>query len=66
MQHLPKEQRRNVAAMSMYMTWNVWKERNMSTFEGTTATPMYVFGFIKEVRAVMQHRSEDREYVRYL
>jgi len=41
-------QQRTTAAILMYSAWNIWKERNQRTFEGTTQTPAQVLRLIKE------------------
>jgi hypothetical protein len=41
-------QQKTTAAILMYSAWNIWKERNRRTFEGTTRTPAQVLGLIKE------------------
>jgi hypothetical protein len=41
-------QQKTSAAILMYSAWNIWKERNQRTFEGTTRTPAQVLGLIKK------------------
>jgi len=48
LQPIPKVQRRHVAALLMYTTWNIWKERNRRVFEGKTMTAPLVFNCILE------------------
>ena len=48
LQPIPKDQRRHVAALLMYTTWNIWKERNKRVFEGKTMTTPLVFNCILE------------------
>ncbi|OEL25104.1 hypothetical protein BAE44_0013874, partial [Dichanthelium oligosanthes] len=45
---LAKKQRRSTAAILMYTTWNIWKERNRRVFEGKYMRPDQVFNLIQE------------------
>jgi hypothetical protein len=40
--------RKTTAAILMYSAWNIWKECNRRTFEGTRQTPVQVLRLIKE------------------
>ena len=46
--HLPKDERKIAAALLMYTTWNIWKERNRRIFEGVSLPATQVFVSIKE------------------
>ena len=48
LQNLPRAQKRTKAAVLMYTTWNLWKERNRRIFEGKEAEPSTVLHFVKE------------------
>ena len=54
LQLLPKDQRRHVAALLMYTTWNIWKERNRRVFEKKTMTAPLVFNCILEEMGLWQ------------
>jgi hypothetical protein len=44
----PINEKRNVAALLMYTTQNIWKENNRRFFEGSSVPPIQVVFFIKE------------------
>jgi len=44
----PQSQKRSVAALLMYTTWNLWKERNRRVFDSKSLQPHNVFSIIKE------------------
>ena len=44
---LSQSQRRSVAAVLMYTTWNLWKERNRHVFDSKSLQPHNVFSIIK-------------------
>jgi hypothetical protein len=48
MQGQSKEMGRQVAALLIYISLNLWKERNRRIFEGVTASPVRVLNLIKE------------------
>ena len=54
LQLIPQEQRRHVAALLMYTTWNIWKERNRRVFEGKSMIAPLVFGCILEELGLRQ------------
>jgi len=41
-------QQKTTATILMYSAWNIWKEHNRRTFEGTTRTPAQVLRLTKE------------------
>jgi hypothetical protein len=45
---LQGNQQKTTAAILMFLAWNIGKERNQRTFEGTTRTPAQVLRLIKE------------------
>ena len=45
--HLPKKTRRTKAALMMYCTWNIWKERNRRIFKHKQGSPTDVMHEIK-------------------
>jgi len=45
---LSQSQRHPVAAVLMYTTWNMWKERNRRVFDSKSLQPHNVFSIIKE------------------
>ena len=45
---LPQSQKCSVAALLMYTTWNLWKERNRRVFDSKSLQPHNVFSIIKE------------------
>jgi hypothetical protein len=45
---LPRPVRRNKAALLIYTTWNLLKERNRRIFEAKEASPLQVSRFILE------------------
>ncbi|OEL33739.1 hypothetical protein BAE44_0005243, partial [Dichanthelium oligosanthes] len=45
---LPNNQRRSTAAILMYTTWNIWKERNRRAFEDKLLRADQVFKLILE------------------
>nr|TKW29634.1 hypothetical protein SEVIR_3G408950v2 [Setaria viridis] len=51
---VPKAKKRTVAAMLIYTTWNLWKERNRRIFEGVRCSLLQVFSLIKEEVALRQ------------
>ncbi|KAF8719547.1 hypothetical protein HU200_024278 [Digitaria exilis] len=48
MARLPDSIKRRKAAILIYTTWNLWKERNRRVFDGKSATPQRVLAFIKK------------------
>ncbi|KAG2614275.1 hypothetical protein PVAP13_4KG379203 [Panicum virgatum] len=45
---LPLVQKRSVAAIQLYTTWNIWKERNRRIFDQKSLQPPQVFQLIRE------------------
>jgi len=45
---LPLVQQRSVAAIQLYTTWNIWKERNRRIFDQKSLQPPQVFQLIRE------------------
>jgi hypothetical protein len=52
MRDLSSKQKKDRAAILIYTTWNIWKERNRRIFERKTATPTRVMQLIKEEMAL--------------
>jgi len=48
MEHLNQAQKRSVAAILSYTTWNIWKERNRRVFQHKSLQPHQVVLLIKE------------------
>jgi len=44
---------KRMAAILMYSAWNIRKERNQRTFEGSTPTLAQVLGLIKEELGIL-------------
>jgi hypothetical protein len=58
MRGLTTRQKKERAAILIYTTWNIWKERNRRIFEGKTATPVRVLQLIKDEIALRQRACE--------
>jgi hypothetical protein len=55
---LPRQPRRVKAAIMMYTTWNIRKERIWCVFEGRSVHPPQVFRFIKDEMALRVKATE--------
>ncbi|WVZ55170.1 hypothetical protein U9M48_005869 [Paspalum notatum var. saurae] len=48
LQNKPKDKKRTIAGILMYIAWNIWKERNRRIFNNKQASPSVVFNLPKE------------------
>lgn len=48
MQGLAKKDKQRMAALMIYTSWNVWKERNRRIFQGVAVLPSRILALIKE------------------
>jgi len=48
MQGLGKKDKQRMAALMIYTSWNVWKERNRRIFQGVAVLPSRILALIKE------------------
>ena len=54
------ENRARVAALLIYIVWNIWNERNMRIFQGISQPAIRILGLIKEEMEVRRQGCEGR------